>query len=212
MASETRTTLKGYFNTGDTPTEDQYHNMIDSSLNIIDPTAQTISSKLFLTGELTASAGLRSLGNVVCTGDIASSGTGSFAELTITDKLTQTGPQQLSVNSQTTSIGTGTTLVIATHHAQYILVTNDITVSLPTVAVGASFIIVNDNDDGTAITVDPNAGDKFLINIAGSAGTDGKYIANSAGTSKKGDFVKLLGLSTEGWAITEKSGVWTDEA
>ena len=29
MATETRTTLKGYFNTGDTPTEEQYHNLIE---------------------------------------------------------------------------------------------------------------------------------------------------------------------------------------
>ena len=211
MATETRTTLKGYFNTGDTPTEEQYHNLIDSSLSLIDASAQTISSKLFLSGELTASAGLRSNSNMVCTGDVAGSGTGSFGGLTVTNKITQTGPQQLSVNSQTTDVSTGLTLAVATHHAQYILVTNDITVSLPTVAIGASFIIVNNNPDGTAITVDPNAGDKFLINMAGDSGTDGNYITNSAGTSKKGDFVKLLGLSAEGWAITEKSGVWTDE-
>ena len=41
-------------------------------------------------------------------------------------------------------------------------------------------IVVNDNSDGTAITIDPNASDKFLINIAGSAGTDGKDNGPSA--------------------------------
>lgn len=31
MAQESRSTIKGYFNTGDTPTEAQYHNFIDSA-------------------------------------------------------------------------------------------------------------------------------------------------------------------------------------
>lgn len=31
MAQESRTQIKGYFNTGDTPTEAQYHNFIDSA-------------------------------------------------------------------------------------------------------------------------------------------------------------------------------------
>jgi len=31
MAQESRTTIKTYFNTGDTPTEAQYHNLIDSA-------------------------------------------------------------------------------------------------------------------------------------------------------------------------------------
>ena len=211
MGTQTKTILKGYFNTGDTPTEEHYHNFIDSSFNVVDATAQTISSKVFFSGEVTASQGFRSNSNVVIIGDLSSTQTGSFAGLTVTNKLTQTGPQQLAVNAQTSNINTGTTLAIATHHAQYILVTSDITVTLPAVSIGASFIVVNDNSDGTAITIDPNASDKFLINIAGSAGTDGKYIINTAGTSKKGDFVKLLGLSADGWAITEKSGVWTDE-
>lgn len=30
MAQESRSTIKGYFNTGDTPTEQQYHNWLDS--------------------------------------------------------------------------------------------------------------------------------------------------------------------------------------
>lgn len=36
MAEETRNTLKGYFQTGDTPTEQQFSNLIDSSVNKTD--------------------------------------------------------------------------------------------------------------------------------------------------------------------------------
>ena len=36
MSAQTRTTLKGYFNTGDKPTEAQFENLIDSNLNLTD--------------------------------------------------------------------------------------------------------------------------------------------------------------------------------
>jgi len=36
MAQETRTTLKGFFNTGDKPTENQFASVIDSNLNLTD--------------------------------------------------------------------------------------------------------------------------------------------------------------------------------
>ena len=36
MSAQTRTTLKGYFNTGDKPTEGQFENLIDSNLNLTD--------------------------------------------------------------------------------------------------------------------------------------------------------------------------------
>ena len=36
MASVNRTTLKGYFNTGDKPTEAQFENLIDSGINLTD--------------------------------------------------------------------------------------------------------------------------------------------------------------------------------
>ena len=30
-------------------------------------------------------------------------------------------------------------------------------------------------------------------------------------TQNQGDFVKLVGMSTDGWAITEIGGIWADE-
>ena len=52
---------------------------------------------------------------------------------------------------------------------------------------------------------------KFLLDIAGAAGTDGNNISNTKATQNAGDFVKLVGMSADGWAITEISGVWADE-
>ena len=212
MSTQNRATLKGYFNTGDTPTEANYADVIDSKLNIIDATTQTVASALILVGSVTASTGILSNANVNIHGDLITTLTGSFATVQITDKLAGTGPQQLTVNPDTSDVSSNSTLSIANHHAKYVLVTGTTTVTLPPVGIGACIVIVNNNANGTAITVDPDGADKFLYDISGTVGIDGKYIQNSAGTSLKGDFVKLIGLSADGWAITEKSGVWTDEA
>jgi len=48
MASKNRTTLKGFFETGDTPSEAQYADLIDSSLNLSETTLQAINSKIYI--------------------------------------------------------------------------------------------------------------------------------------------------------------------
>lgn len=110
-----------------------------------------------------------------------------------------------------------TTLAVATHSAQvgsYVEVYADAkTLTLPAVVVGASFIIVNVMDDaGALLTISPNANDKFLVDIAGAAGTDNKDVINTKATQKKYDFVHLVGLSADGWAIHNVSGIWVDQS
>tara|TARA_R110000751_G_C13654725_1_gene468464 strand:- start:426 stop:851 length:426 start_codon:yes stop_codon:yes gene_type:complete len=110
-----------------------------------------------------------------------------------------------------------TTLAVATHSAQvgsYVEVYADAkTLTLPAVVVGASFIIVNVMDDaGALLTISPNANDKFLVDIAGAAGTDDKDVINTKATQKKYDFIHLVGLSAVGWAIHNVSGIWVDQS
>lgn len=61
MTSQTRATLKGVFETGDTPTGTNYTDVMDSFLSLIDTTAQTVTSdlsvpKLLATTEVSAEA------------------------------------------------------------------------------------------------------------------------------------------------------------
>ena len=110
-----------------------------------------------------------------------------------------------------------TTLAIANHSVQvgaYVEVNADAkTLTLPAVVLGASFIIVNTNDDaGGLLTISPNASDKFLVDIAGAAGTDNKDILNTKASQKKYDFVHLIGLSDVGWYIHNIRGIWVDES
>jgi len=110
-----------------------------------------------------------------------------------------------------------TTLAVANHSLQvgkYIEIAADAkTLTLPAVVIGASFIIVNTAKDGESLlTISPNASDKFLVDIAGAAGTDNKDIILAKATQKQHDFVHLIGLSADGWLIHNLSGVWSDQA
>ena len=110
-----------------------------------------------------------------------------------------------------------TTLAVANHSLQvgkYIEIAADAkTLTLPAVVVGESFIIVNTANDGESLlTISPNASDKFLVDIAGAAGTDDKDIILAKATQKQHDFVHLIGLSADGWLIHNVAGVWSDEA
>lgn len=157
MGLSTNTTVKGYFNAGDEPTEAQFAEFIDSAM---------------IPGLMgyTASA--------------------------LTDD---------------------TTLAVATHSIQvgkYVTMGADAkTLTLPGVVVGASFLIVNIGSDGSQLlTISPDSGDKFLVDIAGAAGTDNKDIINTKATQVQYDYVKLVGLSADGWLIEDIRGTWVDES
>ena len=115
------------------------------------------------------------------------------------------------------TITTNTTAALNTHSVQvgkFInCATDAVTVTLPAVTVGSSFIIVNSAPDGTALlTISPNSNDKFLVDIAGGAGTDNKDIINTKATQVKFDYVKLVGLSSAGWLIDDIRGTWVDQS
>ncbi len=79
--------------------------------------------------------------------------------------------------------------------------------------IGASFIIVNTSTDGgSLLTISPNASDKFLVDIAGGAGTDNKDIILAKATQSQYDYVKLTGLTADGWLIDDIRGTWVDQA
>ena len=82
MAKKNRTTLKGYFETGDIPNQNQYADLIDSNLNLSETSQQELAGGLNITGNITSSgalksSGLNSSGDISCGGN--SSCNGSFS-------------------------------------------------------------------------------------------------------------------------------------
>ena len=70
MAKQTRTTLKGYFETGDTPSQAQYADLIDSKLNL----SENNTGNIQITGNLTASGNISASGTVSSQNFILGSG------------------------------------------------------------------------------------------------------------------------------------------
>ena len=140
--------------------------------------------------------------------------------LTVTGATTLVGNLKAALPSFANYTAVGltedTTLAVANHSAQtgkYVTMNVDAkTITLPAVAIGATFIIVNTAaDGGSLLTISPAADDKFLVNIAGEAGANNKDIINPKTSQKQYDYVKLVGLTADGWLIDEIRGVWADE-
>ena len=92
MAKQIRTTLKGYFETGDIPNQQQYQDLIDSFVSLDDTTVdpQIINTGLSSSGylsagtDITSSGHISASGNIYLTGFISASGdiSGSTANFT----------------------------------------------------------------------------------------------------------------------------------
>jgi len=133
---------------------------------------------------------------------------------TADDKGLQIGTAGIS--GLAASLQTTGTIAIADDSVQvgkYCTVSADAqTLTLPAVVIGASFIIVNiAADAGALLTISPNGSDKFLVDIAGAAGTDDKDIINTKATQLQYDYVHLIGLSAVGWLIHDIRGTWVDQ-
>ena len=119
MAKQNQTTLKGYFETGDVPNQNQYGDLIDSNLNLAETgiiiTAGTISSSGFISendlnvkGHITASGAISSSGAISASG-VSAVGTitgvsGSFSNLSSTSNLITVTDQIKFQSSVTASI------------------------------------------------------------------------------------------------------------
>ena len=136
--------------------------------------------------------------------------TTALTDLEVTGTFQQ-GRNMVSLTNDTTLDPAAHGVTIA--GGTYVSVTGDpIVITLPPVTAFVVFIIVNDNPDGTGLlTIRPHIGDQFLIDIAGGSGTPMKPIINTKATQKKGDFVKLVGMTANGWMIDSIKGTWIDE-
>jgi len=156
-------------------------------------------------------------GSVTVSGAATFSGASTFSDFlsTADGKGLAIGPAGIS--GLAASLQTTGTIAIADDSVQvgkYCTVSADAqTLTLPAVVIGASFIIVNIAADGGALlTIEPDGNDKFLVDIAGAAGTDDKGIINTKATQDKYDYVHLIGISSVGWLIHDIRGTWVDEA
>ena len=112
MAKQTRTTLKGYFETGDTPSQAEYADLIDSKLNL----SENNTGNLQITGDITASGNISASGTIFANnfqstgGDV--NGVSFTDDLNVSGDITASGNIQLSGFISASSVNT-TALTIA---------------------------------------------------------------------------------------------------
>jgi len=145
MANQTKSVLKGYFETGDTPSQAQYADLIDSQLNLSETTAQTVVGSTIFTSAITAS------GNISSSGILTAEGLVISDDATITDDLTVNGNIDLEgdidVNGITNldvvdidgAVDMASTLTIASH----ITASGDISSSNASTASFGSAMLTN---------------------------------------------------------------------
>lgn len=81
------------------------------------------------------------------------------------------------------------------------------TITLPAVAAGAVYKIMNGAAPGAAlVTVAPNASDLFLGQ--GLSATDADTYNNTKATAKTGDYIIVMGGNATGWNIIDQVGTW----
>ena len=140
MAKQDRTTLKGFFETGDIPNQSQYGDLIDSNLNLSDTNIQVATSQIsasalhsetFISasGHIATKLNLSSSGLIVggldgdnnyayvsaSNGSIFVSGTGSFGQIIVTeyDDINLNGDLSASGNISASGYVSCSALVIA---------------------------------------------------------------------------------------------------
>tara|TARA_R110000803_G_scaffold57276_1_gene115153 strand:- start:5 stop:628 length:624 start_codon:yes stop_codon:yes gene_type:complete len=104
MAQQNKTTLKTYFQTGDTPNSNQYGEFIDSNLNLSETALQTGEFSISSSGNFKILGSASFEGDITSSGDIKSSGA-----ITCTTLNTGQGANELyamNQNIQTTDIVT----------------------------------------------------------------------------------------------------------
>ena len=101
MAKQTRTTLKGYFETGDTPSQAEYADLIDSKLNL----SENNTGNLQITGDITASGNISASGTIFAN-NFQSTG-GDVNGVSFTDDLNISGDITASGNISASGTSTG---------------------------------------------------------------------------------------------------------
>ncbi len=157
-------------------------------------------------------SGLKDLLDRTVRGDATYKRAAFTANQDLVDMITT--PAYHPVNaSNAVTITEDTTIGMANHGFHPIIVTGTTTITLPAVTAAHSYWIINGNASGEGqLTIAPNSSDKFLFDAAGGDGTNNKHIRNTTTTAKRGDYIKCIYGSADGWIITEMHGTWVDEA
>lgn len=207
MAQQNRTTLKTYFNTGDTPTESQFIDLIDSSPNPTDDGTTGSGSYVRATSPTLVTP---TLGAATATSvnKVAITAPATGATITPTDGTTttlsggahsgtNTGDQTITLTGDVTGTGTGSFAATIANDA----VTNAKLANMATQTIkGRTTAGTGDPEDLTATQATAILNE--FTGDSGSGGVKGLVKAPAAGDAAAGKFLKADGT----WTAPSGSG------
>ncbi len=156
MSAETRSTLKGHFNTGDKPTETQFANLIDSGLNLTD--GGTVAGIAVFSSHITASGNISASGTIFA--NSFQSATGGELDLTSTATI--------DINAVTVDIDASDNITLdAADDNALTTSTADGLITLHSAHIAGQAILIDANANAGSI-LDIDAG---IIDIDVQAGT-----------------------------------------
>ena len=184
MATQTGTVLKGYFNTGDQPTEANFADLIDSNLNLTDGGTVAGATKLTHVNGLVASRTLQAVANVAPTAISATALTVNTYYKSIAGATAMTIPSA-AAGSIGDFISIFYSTAIGNGNAHTFTTTTDTAYTLGSTAVRIG--------GGVASTADLSVAADNILTITGHTNGDG-----GLGTTVR--FVNVTGAA-QGWAV-----------
>ena len=171
MSAESRSTLKGHFNTGDKPTEAQFANLIDSGLNLTD--GGTVAGIAIFSSHITAS------GNISASGTIIAN---SF-QSTTGEELDLTSDANIDINAVTVDIDASDNITLdAADDIALTTSTADGLITLHSAHTAGQAILIDANANaGSILDIDAGIID---IDVQGAATLDAVGVAIGAGSGE----------------------------
>jgi len=173
MTKQPKKTLKGYFESGRRPNQGQFHNLIDSSLNLLETDLQTVSSAV-------SASSFKSDSHITASGDISASGDIKSRNIALDGDITSSGHLSGSSNKDITGFRTASVDRITTTN---ISASGDIIISEITASKGIS-----------------SSGDLEVADVRSSgnisAETDITASGNIKATKFVGDGSELVGVTS----------------
>lgn len=221
MASQGRTILKSFFQTGDRPTEAQFADLIDSMFNLEDDDASDIAGGLGGASTLQDvlgngnSAGGNAIADLANPTNAQDAATKSWTETQLGSYLPRAGGTMTGAfnQAQATNLASASTVNIGAANGNVINITGTTTINaFDTIAAGAERIL----EFQGILTLTHNATSLILptgANITTAAGDVARFVSEGSGNWRCVGYMRANGTALAGsGSTTDLSGIPTSSA
>jgi cytoskeletal protein CcmA (bactofilin family) len=198
MAKKTRNTLKGFFETGDIPTQNQYQDLIDSYVSLVDTEQdpQIINTNFSSSGYFSTETNITASGNIFASGSISGSSLRISGDAEVENDLTVRGDIKIAQASKIECITNSSTHIQLQNDDTWLFDANGVEI-LQLTNASTPALVVNEGSADVDFRVESN-GDTRAIFVDG--GNNRIQIGSSTSTKL------AVGTSTFGNSLVTING------